>query len=49
MILLATFLPKKEPTVKDIVLEMEARHKQREKTKLSAVKKQLKNRMVIIT
>lgn len=40
MILLTTFLPRKEPTVEDIIHEMESRHRQREKTRLSAINKQ---------
>jgi SRSO17 transposase len=39
LLLLAHFLPKRESTIEDIVIEMKKRHKQRERTKASAVKK----------
>jgi len=39
MLLLALYLPQKEPTIEDLVIEMRMRHRQRERTKVSAVKK----------
>lgn len=39
MLLLAVFLPQKKPSLSSVVEAMESRHRQREKTRLSAVKK----------
>lgn len=39
MLLLAKFLPQRKTTVDDVIFEMKLRHAQRERTKISAVKK----------